>query len=182
MTGASPSITLSRKASTVENKRIAPRQTTDELTNDMISQMKRDRASRRRLVFLGPPGVGKGTQAKLLCQKYGMTHLATGDILREEIVKDSPLGRRVAGAMAAGHLVPDEDVVQLVRQRIHGIPGGFVRRFRRCPGRRALLFAGEADPGVRPNRRLGPWLVRGANAGTRIQTPKNQRNNQRMDK
>jgi adenylate kinase len=72
----------------------------------------------RAVVFLGPPGAGKGTQAKELAQKYGVPHLSTGDMLRENIAKGTPLGVKAKPIMARGELVPDSLVLKMVAERI----------------------------------------------------------------
>jgi adenylate kinase len=72
----------------------------------------------RAVVFLGPPGAGKGTQAKELAKKYGVPHLSTGDMLRENIAKGTPLGEKAKPIMARGELVPDSLVLKMVAQRI----------------------------------------------------------------
>lgn len=71
-----------------------------------------------RLVFLGPPGVGKGTQARRLSQEYKWPHIATGDILREAVIQETPLGIRAKEFMDRGDLVPDEIVVGIVKERL----------------------------------------------------------------
>lgn len=71
-----------------------------------------------RLILLGAPGAGKGTQAEIISEKYGIPQISTGVILREEIAKGSELGNRVKGIIDAGNLVPDEDVVAIVRERL----------------------------------------------------------------
>jgi adenylate kinase len=71
-----------------------------------------------RLILLGPPGAGKGTQAQHLVAKYGLVQLSTGDMLRAAVKADTPLGRQVGEIMARGALCPDEIVVALVEQRI----------------------------------------------------------------
>ena len=71
-----------------------------------------------KLVFIGPPGIGKGTYAKAISQKYGIPHISTGDIFREEIAKGSELGRKVKEYVDKGLLVPDEIVVEVVRKRL----------------------------------------------------------------
>ena len=70
-----------------------------------------------RLIFIGPPGSGKGTQAKLLSQRLGLCHFATGDILREADRKGTPEGLRAKAYLAAGQLVPDDVVIDLVNSR-----------------------------------------------------------------
>lgn len=71
-----------------------------------------------RIVFLGPPGSGKGTQAKLLAKRLGVPAVSTGDILREAVRCETPLGRRAKAIMEAGELVPDEVVIGLIRERV----------------------------------------------------------------
>jgi adenylate kinase len=71
-----------------------------------------------RLILLGPPGAGKGTQAQHLVAKYGIVQLSTGDMLRAAVKAASPLGRKVEGIMASGALCPDEVVVGIVEERI----------------------------------------------------------------
>ncbi len=70
------------------------------------------------LVFLGPPGVGKGTQARRLSEEYGWPQIATGDILREAVAQQTPLGLRAKEYMDRGDLVPDEVVVGIVKERL----------------------------------------------------------------
>jgi adenylate kinase len=72
----------------------------------------------RAVIFLGPPGAGKGTQAKELAKKYGVPHLSTGDMLRENIAKGTPLGIKAEPLMKHGELVPDSLVLKMVAQRI----------------------------------------------------------------
>jgi adenylate kinase len=71
-----------------------------------------------RIVFLGPPGAGKGTQAQRLKDYLGIVHLSTGEMLRD--AEDTPLGRRAARYMLAGQLVPDDVVVGIVVDRLTG--------------------------------------------------------------
>lgn len=72
----------------------------------------------RRIVLLGPPGAGKGTQAGFLKERYGVVHVSTGDILREAKAAGTPLGLLAKGYMDRGELVPDEVVIGLVRERL----------------------------------------------------------------
>ena len=71
-----------------------------------------------RLVLLGPPGAGKGTQAERIAARYGIPHLSTGDMLREAVAADTEVGRRAKAIMDAGRLVPDDVMNRLVAERI----------------------------------------------------------------
>jgi adenylate kinase len=71
-----------------------------------------------RLILLGPPGAGKGTQAQHLVAKYGIVQLSTGDILRAAIKAGTPVGRQAQKIIAGGNLVPDDLVVGIVEERI----------------------------------------------------------------
>jgi adenylate kinase len=72
----------------------------------------------RRILFLGPPGGGKGTQAQMLHRALGVPHISTGEMLREAVADDTELGRKAAAYMAAGDLVPDDLVVAMVEERL----------------------------------------------------------------
>jgi len=76
-----------------------------------------------RIVLMGPPGAGKGTQAKRLVESFGMVHLSSGDIFRAEKASGSDLGAKLAEYMEAGQLVPDEMVVQIMANAITGGDG-----------------------------------------------------------
>jgi len=67
---------------------------------------------------MGPPGIGKGTYASAVSKKYGIPHISTGDIFREEIKKGSPLGLKVKEYVSRGELVPDDIVIEVVRRRL----------------------------------------------------------------
>jgi adenylate kinase len=71
-----------------------------------------------RLILLGPPGAGKGTQAQRLIAEYGVVQLSTGDMLRAAVKAGTPIGRQVEGIMARGALCPDDVVIAIVEQRI----------------------------------------------------------------
>ncbi|MCP8895485.1 adenylate kinase [Shinella daejeonensis] len=81
-----------------------------------------------RLIFLGPPGAGKGTQARYLTEKHGIPQLSTGDMLRAAVAAGTDVGKRAKAVMDAGQLVSDEIVNEIVSDRI-GSPdcsGGFI--------------------------------------------------------
>jgi adenylate kinase len=79
------------------------------------------------IILLGPPGAGKGTQAKRLEDARGMVQLSTGDMLKEAIAKGTDLGKRVEGIMARGELVTDEIVIGLIEEKMKdGAKGGFI--------------------------------------------------------
>jgi len=71
-----------------------------------------------RLVFLGPPGSGKGTQANKLSEKLGIPHISLGDILRDEVHRETEIGKQIKEIMNAGKLVPDTITIELTRSRI----------------------------------------------------------------
>jgi len=72
----------------------------------------------KRLVFLGPPGAGKGTQANKLSERYGLLQISTGDILREAVQQATPLGVQAQRYISSGTLVPDEIVIGLIGERL----------------------------------------------------------------
>src|SRR2546422_5110218 len=72
-----------------------------------------------RLILVGPPGSGKGTQAKLLSERLGLAHIGTGDILREAVRTGTPAGRLAEPYVKTGQLVPDDLVNELVADRFH---------------------------------------------------------------
>ena len=71
-----------------------------------------------RLILLGPPGAGKGTQAESIVKKYGVEHISTGDIFRSNIKKETELGKKVKSYLSQGELVPDELTIDLVWDRL----------------------------------------------------------------
>ena len=79
-----------------------------------------------RLVLMGPPGAGKGTQAKRMAEKFELVHLSSGDIFRAEKASGSPRGQKLAEYMNAGALVPDEIVVEMMADAIKNAQAGLL--------------------------------------------------------
>jgi len=74
------------------------------------------------LIFIGPPGVGKGTQAKALVQDSGWVHLSTGELFRDQVRRHTELGRLAKSYLDRGEYVPDDVTVSIVRERLRDIP------------------------------------------------------------
>ena len=72
----------------------------------------------KNIIFIAPPAAGKGTQAKLLAEKYNIPHISTGDLLREEASKSTDLGIKIKNIMATGALVNDEIITELLKNRL----------------------------------------------------------------
>lgn len=80
-----------------------------------------------RVILLGAPGAGKGTQGALLAKRHGVARISTGEVLRDAVRQDSPLGHEARGFMDAGELVPDDVILGLVREILaYGAHDGFV--------------------------------------------------------
>ncbi|HET6893809.1 MAG TPA: adenylate kinase [Candidatus Baltobacteraceae bacterium] len=79
-----------------------------------------------RLIFLGPPGAGKGTQAQILQQRFGAKQISTGDILRENRSKGTELGKLAESYMTSGALVPDEVIIKMIEAELQKLDGGFI--------------------------------------------------------
>ena len=96
------------------------------------------------IVLLGPPGAGKGTQASLISEKMGLVHVSSGDIFRENLKNDTPLGLEAKGYMERGELVPDDLTIAMVKDRL-GKPdcekGALLDGFPRTPAQAAALAA-----------------------------------------
>ena len=101
-----------------------------------------------RLIFLGPPGAGKGTQARLLEQRYGAKQISTGDILREQRAAGTALGKQAQGFMQRGELVPDDLIVDMIEGELERHPSGFVMDgFPRTPAQAVAFDAMLARKG-----------------------------------
>jgi adenylate kinase len=110
----------------------------------------------RPVIFLGPPGAGKGTQAKLVATHYGVPHLSTGDMLRENVMSGAPLGLTAKPIMERGDLVPDDLILRMVQERISraDCDEGFV-----FDGFPRTLAQAEALNAILANKKSGPPAV-----------------------
>jgi adenylate kinase len=79
-----------------------------------------------RIVLLGPPGAGKGTQAKRLSERFGITHIASGDLFRDNLTRRTELGLLAKTYMDRGELVPDDLTVVMIVDGLQRTPGGFI--------------------------------------------------------
>jgi len=102
-----------------------------------------------RIVFFGPPGSGKGTQAELISRRFDLVHLSTGTLFREEVSKGTDLGRRIREIMESGALISDEIVNEQVFSRISGIPSFLLDGYPRNAGQ-ALELDGYLENLGRP--------------------------------
>ncbi|MDD5765415.1 MAG: adenylate kinase [Candidatus Marinimicrobia bacterium] len=100
-----------------------------------------------KLIILGPPGVGKGTQTQKLCLAFGMTHISTGDILREAIKNRTKLGEQANAFMTKGELVPDDVMLGIIDEKLFGkhapvnyILDGFPRTIAQAEGLEKLFI------------------------------------------
>ncbi len=123
------------------------------------------------LIYLGPPGAGKGTQAKVLEERFGYRQLSTGDILRRHRAEKTPLGREAQGYMDRGELVPDDLIIRMVEGELGSsssdvIFDGFPRTVAQAQaldallarrGREAVAIAFDVDNDVLTERLTGRW-------------------------
>jgi adenylate kinase len=122
------------------------------------------------LIFLGPPGAGKGTQAKVLSEKFGYRQISTGDILRRHVAEGTPLGVEAKGYMSRGDLVPDELIIRMMdgelEQPSEVILDGFPRNVAQATAldellarkkRKAVAVLFDVDPAVLTDRLTGRW-------------------------
>lgn len=104
------------------------------------------------IVLLGPPGVGKGTQAKRLAERKELAHISSGDLFRENIQRETDLGRQAQTYMKKGELVPDDVTIGMVRERLKGPDcqaGAILDGFPRTPAQAEALQRMLAESGER---------------------------------
>ena len=131
-----------------------------------------------RLILLGPPGAGKGTQAKMLKEKFGIPQISTGDILRKAVQEESELGKQAKTYMDAGQLVPDDLVIGLIKVRtremdcqrgfiLDGFPRTIVQAEMLCETLNAMQIDIDAviDIVVEPEEVIGRLTGRSTCAG-----------------
>lgn len=118
-----------------------------------MAQSDAKRLLARPVIFLGPPGAGKGTQAKLVAAHYGVPHLSTGDMLRENVQLGTSLGALAKPIMERGELVPDDLILRMVEERIARadcaqgfVFDGFPRTLAQAKALDAILEAQHSDP------------------------------------
>ena len=106
-----------------------------------------------KIIFIGPPGSGKGTQAKRLASRFGIPHISTGDMLREAVADGTELGRKAAPIMASGGLVPDDLMIGIINDRLAKsdaqagfILDGFPRTIVQAEKLDNIVDAGAAKP------------------------------------
>ena len=103
----------------------------------------------KRMILLGPPGAGKGTQAKLLAAQNGLAHLSTGDILRDEVARGTDLGKKAQAYMDRGDLVPDQLIIDMIKGRLDESAGFILDGFpRTVPQAEALEKIARIDVAI----------------------------------
>lgn len=80
----------------------------------------------KSIIFIAPPAAGKGTQSMLICDKYNLTHISTGDLLREEIQSGNEFGKQIQEIMTTGSLVSDDIILELLTKKLSNIQNGYV--------------------------------------------------------
>jgi adenylate kinase len=131
------------------------------------------------ILLLGAPGAGKGTQAQMLCEHYGLPHVASGDLFRDNLKRSTPLGQLARQYMDRGELVPDDVTIKMIRERLSqpdaktgALLDGFPRTVPQAEaldplladfgGRVSVVLYVKAREEVLLERLAGRWICRGA--------------------
>jgi adenylate kinase len=131
------------------------------------------------IVLLGPPGAGKGTQAEIISEKFHLAHISSGDLFRENLKKETDLGKLAQGYMTRGELVPDDVTIAMVKERLSRsdcVMGALLDGFPRTPAQAdalAVMLASlggkvhsvpyiSVPAGVLVERLSGRWTCRAA--------------------
>jgi adenylate kinase len=107
-----------------------------------------------KLLLIGPPGSGKGTQGQLLSERFGLMHIAAGDVLRAEVEAQTPIGKAVADYLDQGELVPDEIIIELLMPKIvHAVEdrGYVLDGFPRSVGQAQIARSLAEEAGATPD-------------------------------
>jgi adenylate kinase len=110
-----------------------------------------------RVIMLAPPGAGKGTQGERIAARYGVPHISSGEIFRDEVARQTPLGKQLGGYLERGDLVPDELVLRLIRAQVVAAAeksGGYV-----LDGFPRTLEQAEAAAGIGRETNTSPQAV-----------------------
>jgi adenylate kinase len=111
------------------------------------------------IVLLGPPGAGKGTQAEIISEQLGLVHISSGDIFRENLKKETELGKMAQGFMTRGELVPDDVTIAMIRERLSRpdcVKGALLDGFPRTPAQANAL--GEMLEGLGGQVNCVPYI------------------------
>jgi adenylate kinase len=106
------------------------------------------------LLLIGPPGSGKGTQGQRLSDRFGLAHIAAGDLLRAEVEQETPIGKEVAGYLDRGELVPDQIIVDLLMPIVIaavGVRGYVLDGFPRSVGQALVVRSMAEEAGATPD-------------------------------
>ena len=106
------------------------------------------------IVLLGPPGAGKGTQAQIISEKYGLAHISSGDIFRENLKAQTELGKLAQGYMNRGELVPDDVTIAMIKERLSRpdcVAGALLDGFPRTPAQAEALSSMLAETHAKIN-------------------------------
>jgi adenylate kinase len=91
----------------------------DAIFHEFFRRQRCSELPERRVIFIGPPGAGKGTQAPKMAEEFCLCHLATGDMLRDAVAKGTDLGKKAKAVMEKGELVSDELIIDMIKSTLN---------------------------------------------------------------